>query len=217
MLSINLIQRHFEAHEHERLLRGLTDNGLPLPLPLRARLGQGPVAALALGLRRLAELTYGPTPLSRDMTAALLSHQRADGTFAPSQAAAGDADPLATAAAVAAMGQILQDHPAAAEAPLVQAHERALAALACLQDEDGLFRCPDDRTREDRALTGAFVLYLLARDAGFRAAVRWADLVRWYEEHADTLDGPTAELYRLACLTEPASDRPTPAVAAIAA
>ena len=55
MLSVNLIDRFFRARRYEPLLEGLATNGMVLPLPLRVRLSQSPVPAVALGLRRLVE------------------------------------------------------------------------------------------------------------------------------------------------------------------
>jgi len=81
MLSTNLIERAFVSRDHDRLLRDLAANGMVMPLPLRVKLGAGAVAPVALALRRLAELTYGPTPLRRAMLRRLLEAQRPDGAF----------------------------------------------------------------------------------------------------------------------------------------
>ena len=51
-----------------------------------------------------------------------------------------------------------------------------------MQDEHGLFSHGDDHTEQDRALTSAFVLFLLARLAGFREAARFALRARAREE-----------------------------------
>ncbi|MCX5658208.1 MAG: hypothetical protein NTW19_00620 [Planctomycetota bacterium] len=81
MLSVNLIERLFRGRRFEQLLDSLAANGLSLPLPLRVRLAQTPAAAVALGLRRLVELTYGPTTLSREMAGFLVVLQGEDGSF----------------------------------------------------------------------------------------------------------------------------------------
>lgn len=195
MLTAEMIHRHFEAGDYEKLLREVAANGMEPPLPLRLRLSQGSVPAIALGLRRLVELTYGPTPASHDMLAALLARQRADGAFV----AGGDGpDPLATATAAAALGQVVADHPAAATEPVSAARERALAALGAMQGADGLFHCPEDRDQSQRGLVAAFIFSLLAHDERFRAAIRLAEPMTWFEEHREGLDGPTRTLYRLA-------------------
>ncbi len=199
MLSDNLIQKLFDTQDHGRMIGCLADNGTAMPLALQARLTQ-PTAASGLGLRRLVELTYGPTPLSRDMTAALLDGQLPDGSFQGTC----DRDPLATATAVAGLTAVLRDHPLAGrDAGLIDALDRALASLEAMQMEDGLFCHGDDRTIEDRALTSAFVLFLLARLPEFREATRFADLMTWFDERADRLDNDTLELYHMASLDDP--------------
>lgn len=208
MLRADMIQRQFEAGEHEKLLRSVAENGLELPLPLRLRLSQGPVPAIALALRRLTELTYGPTPLSHDMTDALLARQMTGGEADGAFVAGGDGpDPLATATVVAALSQVIADHPAAATPPIVQARDRALAALTNMQTGDGLFYCSDDRDDTQRGLVAAFILSLLAGDEKFRATVRWADLLGWFEQRTHRLDEDTARLYRLARAVDPSRPR----------
>jgi hypothetical protein len=202
MLSDRHIKRHFEAQDHGRLIGCLAENGTAMPLMLQARLTQS-VAATGLGLRRLVELTYGPTVLSREMTAVLLDGQVADGSF---QGTSGR-DPLATAAAVAGLTAVLREHHGrdTQDCPeLADALDRGLASLGGMQMEDGLFCHGDDRTIEDRALTSAFVLFLLARLPGFREAIRFADLMTWFDERADRLDDETLELYQMASLDDPA-------------
>lgn len=200
MLSDNLIQKLFDTQDHGRMIGCLADNGTTLPLALQSRLTQ-PIAAAGLGLRRLVELTYGPTPLSRDMTAALLDGQLACGSFVSNS----DRDPLVAAAAVAGLAAVWREHHGSAEGQsgLTDAMDRAMAALSAMQMEDGLFCHGDDRTLEDRALTSAFVLFLLARLPRFREAVRFADLMTWFEERADRLSDETLELYHMARLDDP--------------
>lgn len=102
MLSIHTIERNFQQQRFEGLLEAVLANGLRLPLPLHIRLSQSPAAGVAMGLRRLVELTYGPTALSRRMTQWLLERQLDDGSF--------DADPLATAVVAAALSRVLANH-----------------------------------------------------------------------------------------------------------
>ena len=202
MLSVNLIQRLFDTQDHSRMIGCLADNGTTMPLALQARLTQ-PAAAAGLGLRRLVELTYGSTPLSREMTDALLDGQQPDGSLQSTC----DRDPLATATAAAGLSAVLREHHGRdpqRHPHLADALDRALASLAAMQMEDGLFCHGDDRTIEDRALTSAFVLFLLARLPGFREAVRFADLMTWFDERADRLDNDTLELYHMASLDDPA-------------
>lgn len=209
MISVNLIQRHFQAGHLDQLLDGLSLGGLNLPLPLRVRLSQNPACALALGLRRLVELSYGPTDPGREMMARLLGCQDADGSFG--------SDPLVTACAAAALGRVEAEHGRWADEPVAPARERALAALAAMQGDDGLFSYSDDRTGQQRALVNAFILFLLAYDGPFRSAVRLAEIMDWFEQHQDQLE-PGTESYwlmaRLDALGTRGAEQLQPALAA---
>lgn len=218
MMSVHQIERHFAAHRLDPLLEGLSANGLDLPLPLRIRLSQHPAGVVALGLRRLIELTYGPTSLSRGMTRQLLDQQEADGSFGN--------DPLATACVLAALLRVQSEHPQHGEPELDSAVERALVALAAMQtpahdgEELAGFDFAHDRTLDDRALVAAFILFLLADNARFRSAVRFADLSRWFEQHAHRLDEETHRYWLMAHVGETGPRcprRPSPHLAAIAA
>ncbi len=195
MLSLHTIERAIENRDLDRLLRELTANGLDLPLPLRVRLSSSEAAGLALGLRRVVELTYSPTPLSRDLTARLLSLQNARGGFGEADHPAAATDPLTTACVVSALSKLLSDHRSIDNRDEVYAaRDRAIAALASCQAGDGLLVGPGDRTLTDRVRHTAFVLTLVGGCPAFRAGVRWADLLNWFDEHAEELD-PVAEHY----------------------
>lgn len=210
MLSVNLIQRFTQHREFDRLLQSLADNGMVMPLPLRVRLSEGPAAPIALGLRRLVELTYGPAALGRSLADQLLALQNPDGSF--SGAEAGVPDPLATAAVVAAFARVMREHPAE-RSRLHAACDRALHALVRMQADDGGvgFTCPADRTDAQRRLVAAFILFLLTGDAGFRSAVRFAPLMSDLDDHAEDLDQPTRQLWAMARLDHAPMPEPAPA------
>ena len=189
MISVTQIQRHFAAGRFEQLLDIVAANGMPLPMALRVRLSSSDSAAVAFGLHRVAELTYGPTPLGREMTDFLLDQQHADGSW--------EGDPLVTAAALAALLRVHRDDFARQDA-VAPAIGRGLAALASLQADDGLFRSDIDRSREDRALAAGYVLLLLADEDAVRASIRYADLLNWFESHEREIDDTTDRLWRLA-------------------
>ncbi len=212
MLSATHIQKHFDNHDHCRMIDSLAQNGTALPLPLKARLSQS-TAAVGLGLRRLSELIYGPTSLSRDMAKTLLIAQQPDGAFPGSS----DLDPLTTASATAGLAAVLREQTATPDSQLEDALDLAMSALAAMQDAEGLFIHSDDRTEEDRALTSAFVLFLLARLPRFRESIRFAELMTWFDERADRLDPDTAELYHMASLDDPTRQPDSPQLDAIAA
>lgn len=199
MLSVSLIERTLETRDYDRLLRDLADNGMDMPLSLRLRLGQSPTAPLGLALRRLVELTYGPTALSRQLVDRLLREQQPDGTF-PGDADDGR-DVLATAAALAGLGRVAADHPAAVGDELRAGLDRGFAAMGECQDCDGLFTAPADRSLADRALTTAFILSLLGGTAAFRGAVRLNTLHRWFERHDGRLERSTQHLWDLASIS----------------
>lgn len=172
----------------------------------------GSGGALALALHRLVELTYGPTSLSREITSRLLEEQDASGSFGEEVAT--------TAAAVSALGRVAAEHAsldASERQRIVAAREHALAFLAASQADDGLFTTNDDRTQQDRALTAAFVLACLAENDAFRTAVRFADLMNWFESHQNELEPATDRLWQLALAGAPAHGPNTPVLAAIAA
>jgi hypothetical protein len=202
MLSVNLIQRHYQAGRLDQLLDALSAGGLDLPLPLRIRLSQHPACALALGLRRLIELTYGPTELSRAMIVDLLALQDPDGSFG--------SDPLATACAVAALARLEAEHHHLGNLEVGTAGQRALAALAAMQADDGLMAYPADRSWQQRALVNAFILFLLAHDAPFRAAVRLAEMMDWFEQYQDQLEPGTESYWLMARLDAVGTPAPAP-------
>lgn len=191
MLSLHQIQSLFRSGRRDQLVAALTVNGLPLPMPLQVKLATSPAASIALGLRRLSELTYAPTPVGRSMLQALLALQQPDGSF--------DDDALATAAAVAAINQLERDqHGVIAPKLLGDIREHAMAWLAGQQGADGLIVGSSDRTEDDRALSSAFILFMLDRDDLFRQSIRYADLLDWFEsgEHAHCPE--VARLWQLA-------------------
>lgn len=203
MLSVSLIERTLETRDYDRMLRDLADNGMTLPLSLRLRLGTHPAAPIALALRRLVELTYGPTTLSRQLVDRLLRDQRPDGSFAADagEPSEGAGDPLVTAAVLAGLSRVAADHPATVGEALQDSLDRGYAALAELQDCDGLFSAAADRSLADRALTSAFIVSLLGADPRFRAAVRLSELHQWFEQHDGRLDRHTQHLWDFASIS----------------
>ena len=204
MLSVHTIDRAIESKDYDRLLRDLTRNGLVMPLPLRVQLAESPVGAKGLGLRRLVELTYGPTALARQLIESLLRAQ------SPTGAALDAADRpscLLTAALAAGLGRVLRDHDgrdgepgddAMAEARL--AYDRALGCLASIQGADALFAGPQDRDLRDRLLTSAFVAYLLIDSPGFAESCRGHALLSALEDRFDHAGPDTQQLISMARL-----------------
>lgn len=213
MLSTYQILRQVRSNKWATLLQGLTTNGLLLPLPLRARLEDEPVAVVGLALRRVVELSYTFDDACRELADWLLARQNGDGTFGGGAAgSSGDAhceagaamdhgeagDPLATACAAAGLAAVADQWPWEAGPEVQRAGERAMLSLGAWQGEDGLLGSGDDRTATDRARISAFILLLLGHDERFAAALRAADLFDFFEEHADRLARDTTDLLDVA-------------------
>lgn len=201
MLSISAIDRALERRDYDRLLRDLGRNGLVMPLPLRVQLSESAVGARGLGLRRLVELTYGPTTLTTQIINALLKAQCPDGAIAD---AAGRPSSLLTACFAAGLGRVLRDHAGRLgdrHAEIENAYDRALAALAAIQHQDGLFAGPQDRALRDRLLTSAFIAYLLIDAPGFAAVCQGHALLTALEDHLEDCGPATADLVNMARLT----------------
>ena len=203
MLSIQLIDKTLQTGDHDRLLRELARNGLVMPLPLRVRLGGSPTGATAMGLRRLVELTYGPTALGRELCEHLISAIVPGAGVLDDQ---GQPCPVLTAAAAAGLGRLLRDHGhlMGEDHTMAQdAHRLAIDALARMQAGDGLFAGPVDRTAEDRLLVSAFIAYLLLDDHAFAARCQRHPLLTALEEQRDHAQPAAAELIEMARMSGP--------------
>lgn len=201
MLSISTIDRTLERRDYDRLLQDLGRNGLVMPLPLRVQLAESAAGARGLGLRRLVELTYGPTGLTRQIIAALIRSQTPSGAVAD---AAGRPSCLLTASLAAGLGRALRDHAERLGDDLLAiqgAYDHALSALASMQRHDALFATPQDRDLPDRMLTSAFIAYLLIDAPGFAERCRGHALLSALEDHQDDCGPATAQLIDMARLT----------------
>lgn len=221
MLSIHAIDRALQSKDYDRLLRDLGRNGLVMPLPLRVQLAETPAGARGLGLRRLIELTYGPTELTRELVRKLIRAQVPGGVAAGSAGdglgrgaagtpegavpdGAGRGSCLLTAAFAAGLGRALRDHAGRlgeSEAEIAGAYDRALSALSAMQRGDGLFATPQDRTEDDRLLTSAFIAYLLIDAPRFAEACRGHELLSALEDRLDVCDAHTEQLINMARLS----------------
>lgn len=193
MLSIQVIQRLFAHRRFDPLLEAVAANGLVVPLSLRVRLSQSPVAAVGLGLRRVAELAYGPTEAGAAMTRWLVERQQADGGF--------EGGLLATACAAAGLGRMVRDQPWLGGDAVQQAHDRALAYVAACQDERGWFVPSGEADDRDAvALATLLVLYLLGDDATFRERVRVAEALEQLDGRSHRLPAGSADLWDVVCI-----------------
>jgi len=194
MMSAHQIERYFRNQHWEKLLRGVGPFICELPLPLHVRLSQQPAAAIALGLRRITELTYGPSDLAAEMTQALIMRQLLDGSM--------DHDLLATVATVDILSRLIADcHMSQGEsqsAQLVETRQRALIFIMSKQDENGLFRCDSDHSDHDHLLTSTFLLALLINNQPFRNQIRFLDLLSALEQREIDFPKSVHVLWQLA-------------------
>lgn len=210
MLSVYHIEKLFRAGHFESLLRGVCPIGMDMSLPLRVRISQHPAAVTALALRRVLELTYGRTDLSMAMVDALLAMQEPSGLHAGPLAGSSEGsfenDPLSTAAAAEAMQRVLSEQGEAGDPDgrIADALDHTWQALEAMQDDDGLFRFADDRSDQDRAMTAAFIAMLIGQSKTGRDRVCLHAIENWFEEHDDSLDTATAEVWRLAMVEQSA-------------
>src|SRR5690606_16985611 len=126
-------------------------------------------------------------------------------------------DPLATAVALVALMRVSEASDGEEQRTIAAMIERGLAALAGMQEPDGLFHARANRTEEDRALTAAYILYLLTDEHAFREAIRFADLMDYFEHNAARLEPDAERLLQLALLDVPALAGIGPARSASAA
>lgn len=200
MLSIHTIDRALQSRDYDRLLREIGRNGLVMPLPLRVQLAESPVGARGLGLRRLTELTYGPTALTRELVGRLIEAQLPDGSLPD---AAGRGSCLLTAAFASGLGRTLRDHGGQLgelRGQVASAYSLALSALARMQQDDGMFAGPQDRQAHDRLLTSAFIAYLLIDAPGFAEACRGHALLSALEDKLDDCPSEVEQLINMARL-----------------
>jgi len=195
MLTAKTVHKLLDGPKPEALLDALSSNGSLLPLALRVRLMESPASTTALALKRIVELSYVPNPHHRAILTQLLEAQSNDGDF--------DADPIATALAVAALHASQNASVASTDPEAGLALERGLSALAALQDDDGFFRHSSDRSIQARAMTAAFVLATLTGVEELRSAIRYGDVLAAFDQLEGRLDTDTENLLQQALMPVP--------------
>ena len=178
-MTVRQIERQWESKSYDRLLGDLLvarpESGLRLGLdPSR------PVCTAAMAVIRLDELDQSHTKIYPKLIKTILLAQEADG---------GWGDLVTTALCLRALF-CGQGHGLAIE--------RGLKYLADLQKTEGIWpNIPIRRTPADPYVS-ALILYELADQSAFRAAVRLEHAVAWFTANESTLDGPTRELWQRA-------------------
>jgi hypothetical protein len=181
MQTARQIERFWSAKQYDRLAREVLAARVEASHRLTDELSRN-VPAAALALIRLDELNQSHHPLTQKLIHCILSAQESDG---------GWGDPLVTALCLRALlcsrGQGV-------------AIERGLTYLADLQKTEGAWpSVPIRRTTED-AFVSAFILFQLADNLAFRAAVRFDAAVNWFVQNEPKMDEDTRRLWRRASL-----------------
>jgi hypothetical protein len=181
MQTIRQIDRFWNARQYDRLARELLHARVEFSPRLVAELAQ-PVPAAAMALIRLDELNQGFHPLTQKLIRTIIAAQEADGGWGDLMVSA-----LCLRALMCNRGQ----------GPAI---DRGMAYLAALQKEQGAWPAmPIRRTPED-AFVSAFILFHLADQPTFRAAVRFDSAVEWLAQNEATFDPETHRLWRRASL-----------------
>ena len=181
MQTVRQIERLWTARQYAKLFRELTchrpEGGF------RMELEAGSAAAAAMGIIRLDELNQVHAPLYNTLLRAVLATQEADGGW-------GDV----TLTALCLRGLMLGKHTGG------EAIARGLAYLASLQRPEGLWPKIPLRRMPGDAYVSAVVLYHLAEDDRFRAAVRFEDVTAWLEGNRTSLEPAAQKLWDHAAL-----------------
>jgi hypothetical protein len=193
MMSVQKIERLVERGQTEALLEAVVQNGRPLPLGVRLRLGESVAsvraAGLGLALQRVVELSYGPDPAALRIAERLLDQLcEVDGLEGPDRPS-----PASLVVALAGLEDLLAQlerfgHPA--EGFVGEGLVHASAAVAHVLLEAAALSNADPATRGlvGEAVDSAVVLWQLAGRARLadrlRPGVELSQLQRAAVRHA---------------------------------
>ena len=176
MTTVRQIQRLWQAKAFDKLLQHLLQPRAEQSDRLAAELTGG-VAAAAMVVVRLDEMSQSFAPLYAEAVRVVLAAQNADG---------GWGDPMVTALCIRALLCGRGGGPAI---------DRGLRSLAELQKDDGLWPNPPVRRLPSDPFASAFVLMQLGDAEPFRDAVRLGDAVDWFARNAAAQDEATRRLW----------------------
>jgi hypothetical protein len=182
MVTVRQMEREWDDRKYEKLLAGLVAARPEQAFTFDYAGGRATPAA-AMALIRLDELNQTHVPLYGRLVRAILAAQSAnDG---------GWGDPAVTAFCLRALTGSRGNGVSV---------ERGLDYLAGLQKDEGLWPAGPIRRMAADTAASAFILYQLADNPAFRAAVRFHDAVAWFERRVDKSDPDTKQWWRLARL-----------------
>jgi hypothetical protein len=188
MQTTRQIERHWNARQYDRLARDLLAARPENSPRLVAELSRA-VPAAALAIIRLDELNQANHPLNGKLIRTIIAAQEGDG---------GWGDPVITALCLRAL---------MCSRGLGISIERGIAYLASLQKDEGAWPAEPIRRMPEDAFVTAFILFHLADQDAFRAAVRLDDALDWLTRHEPAADDLTRRLSHRATLR--ARVRPT--------
>ena len=181
MQTTRQIERHWNARQYDRLARELLAARPENSPRLVAELSRA-VPAAALALIRLDELNQANHPLCGKLIRTVLAAQEGDG---------GWGDPIISALCLRAL---------MCNRGLGVSIDRGISHLASLQKDEGAWPAEPIRRMPEDAFVTAFILFHLADQDAFRAAVRLDDALTWLTRHESAADEPTRRLTHRATL-----------------
>jgi hypothetical protein len=181
MTTVRQLERLWNAGSQQILLRELLAGRPEGALRLYTDLNT-PVAVAALILIRLDELAQSHVPLYSRLLKMILAAEEGDG---------GWGDPLTTALCLRAL------LAGKGEGVII---DRGFEYLAQSQRSEGLWPQVPLRRMPGEPFVSAFILLQLGADERFRAAVRFGDALRWFEDNLQQLDPDTRRLWDHAAL-----------------
>jgi hypothetical protein len=189
MQTTRQIERHWTARQYDRLAREILAARPENSPRLLAEVSRA-VPAAALALIRLDELNQANHPLCGKLIRTIIAAQEGDG---------GWGDPLVSALCLRAL---------MCNRGLGPVVDRGIAYLANLQKDEGAWPAGPIRRMTEDAYVTAFILFHLADQDAFRAAVRLDDAIAWLTHHESAVhDDDTRRLTHRATLR--ARIRPT--------
>ena len=177
MTTVRQIQRLWQAKAFDKLLQHLLLPRAECSDRLLAELAGSRVAAAAMTVVRLDEMSQSFAPLYAEAVRAVIAAQLPDGSWG---------DPLLSALCLRALLCGRGNGTAI---------DRGLQRLADLQKDEGLWPNPPVKRLPADDFASAFVLMQLGDSDRFRDAVRMDDAVEWFERNVPACDGDTRRLW----------------------
>ena len=181
MTTVRQIERLWTSQQFPQLLAALL-HGRPESATTLRTATRSPLPVAAIILIRLDELSQSHVPLYARLVKFLLAAQEPDG---------GWTDPLTTALCLRAL---------LAGGGSGDAIDRGIGYLASLQKPDGLWPLEPLRRMPADATVSAFILLQLGGHRRFVEAIRFDQVLKWFQSRDGTLDPTVQQLWEHASL-----------------